>query len=207
MGSGTSFDYAVVKYYPNGDTAWVRRYDGPANGDDRVSAICVDHGGNVYVTGESNGGKTLTDYATVKYRSDGSVAWVKRYNGSGSLDDRPEDVAVDSSGNVYVTGRVNDLLKDVASNKGTTGPDSAGPEPKMVIKRGISSESDFCTVKYYPNGDTAWVMRYEGSSKGNDYPAAIALDALGNVYVTGSSSAAETSADFATIKYVPGAGR
>ena len=51
--SGTDYDYATIKYYSNGDTAWVRRYNGPGNSDDSPSAIGTDDSGNVYVTGWS----------------------------------------------------------------------------------------------------------------------------------------------------------
>ncbi len=37
------------------DTAWVRRYNGPADTSDRANAIDVDGSGNVYVTGYSYG--------------------------------------------------------------------------------------------------------------------------------------------------------
>jgi hypothetical protein len=56
------------------DTAWVRRYNGPANGEDKAVALAVDRSGNAYVTGESPGSGTLSDFATIKYLSDGDTA-------------------------------------------------------------------------------------------------------------------------------------
>jgi len=86
---------------------WVKRYNGPANGYDYASAIAVDSSGNVYVTGNSYGSGTDSDYATIKYNSAGEEMWpsgVRRYNGLANRYDGASAIAVDSSGNVYVTG-------------------------------------------------------------------------------------------------------
>jgi hypothetical protein len=56
----------------------------------------------VYVTGSSIG--TNYDYATIKYNSSGVQQWVIRYNGPGNSYDYASSLAVDGSGNVYVTG-------------------------------------------------------------------------------------------------------
>ena len=83
---------------------WVARYDGPDNYDDEAVAIAVDGSGNVYVTGRSDGSGTAQDYATIKYNSAGQQQWVARYDGPGGNDDVANAIAVDGSGNVYVTG-------------------------------------------------------------------------------------------------------
>jgi hypothetical protein len=174
-GVGSNFDYVTIKYYPNGDTAWVKRYNGPGNFNDEATAIAQDDSGNVYVTGYSMGSGTYYDYATIKYKPNGDTAWVRRYNGSGDSLDLANGIAVDNSGNVYVTGY------------------------SWVTGR----RHDYTTIKYKPNGDTAWVRIYDAPGHSDDVANAIALDGAGNIYVTGGSMGAGTSEDYATIKYKP----
>ncbi len=83
---------------------WVARYNGPANSGDYAFAIAMDSSGNVYVTGWSYGSGTDRDYATVKYDTDGNELWAAWYNGPGNVYYSAYAIAVDSSGNVYVTG-------------------------------------------------------------------------------------------------------
>jgi hypothetical protein len=171
--SGTRDDYATIKYLPNGDTAWIRRYDGPISYDDQARAIAVDYSGNVLVTGLSWGDGTSEDYATIKYNSNGDVAWVERYHGEGEWADLALALAVDPSGNVYVTG----------------------------WSWGSGTCEDYLTIKYLPNGDTAWVRRYNGPGDSTDIAYAIAVDASGNAYVTGTSYGSAAGLDYATVKY------
>jgi len=104
-GSGTWYDYATVKYNSAGAQQWAVRYNGPAgSGDDQAKALALDGSGNVYVTGHSTGSGTGIDYATVRYGSDGVEQWVARYDGPTGGEDRGNALALDGSGNVYVTG-------------------------------------------------------------------------------------------------------
>jgi hypothetical protein len=224
--SGSNYDYATMKYYPNGDTAWVRRYDGPGNNDDEANAVAVDGSGNVYVTGESWGTEFYYDYATMKYYSNGDTAWVRRYNGPGNGGDIASAMAVDDSGNVYVTGKSygSGSNYDYATMKyypnGETawvrvynGPGNSDDEANALAVDGFGNvyvtggsfdsevNWDYVTIKYYPNGDTAWVSRFNGPANGEDKAYAIALDRLNNVYVTGYSDSTGSYQDYATIKY------
>lgn len=62
-------DYATVAYQvSNGARLWVSRFTGLGNSFDQVNALAVNpKGGAVYVTGFSEVGLTMGDYATVAY--------------------------------------------------------------------------------------------------------------------------------------------
>lgn len=173
-GVGSDFDYATIKYSPDGAQLWVARYNGPSNSVDQASRVVVDSAKNVYVTGASTGSGTNFDYATLKYSPAGVQLWVARYNGPSNGIDKATDLALDANGNVFVTG-------------------SSELSP---------GKSDYATIKYSPDGVQLWAQRYDGASAGDDDANALALDANGDVYVTGQSKGSGTGYDFATVKYL-----
>ncbi|MCG3155930.1 MAG: hypothetical protein DKINENOH_02538 [bacterium] len=173
--AGASDDYTTIKYSPMGNELWVRHYDGPGQEQDRATALAIDAGGNVYVTGESRGAGTGNDYATIKYDGDGNELWVARHNGAGPTNsfNCAYDIAVDDLSNVYVAG----------------------------VSRGARTSSDFVTVKYNFAGELQWLTRYNGPVNGVDSPSFLKLDEHGNVYVAGWSYGVGTSVDYAVVKY------
>jgi len=104
-GIGTASDYATIKYNSSGVRQWIQRYNGPGNSGDVASSIVVDGLGNVYITGLISVNGSVGDYATIKYNSSGVQQWVQRYNGPGNDHEVATSIAVDGSGNVYVTGQ------------------------------------------------------------------------------------------------------
>jgi uncharacterized delta-60 repeat protein len=166
-------DYIVIKYNGNGDQQWAERYNGLGNGYDAPYGVALDDSGNVYVTGSSTGDGTGSDYTTIKYNSDGVQQWAQSYNGPGNGYDAALAVAVDATGNVYVTGT-------------------------STAKNGLT---DCTTIKYDTNGNQQWAEIYDGLASGTDYGNSIAVDDSGNVYVTGSSEGTETNRDYLTLKY------
>src|ERR1043165_4765868 len=101
-------DYVTIKYSGAGLPMWTNRYNGPGNGYNRANAVALDSSGNVFVMGY--GGRMTniysyyTGYATVAYSSAGVPLWTNRFDGPGNSNDRAKAVAVDRSGNVFVTG-------------------------------------------------------------------------------------------------------
>lgn len=173
------YNYATVKYRPNGDTAWVRTYNGTGSDEDRAYAIAVDDDGNVFITGAS-WGIYYDDYATVKYDSNGVEQWVARYNGPSNSYDKAFDLALDYGGNVYVTG----------------------------YSGGTDGNNDFCTIKYNSEGGEVWVARYNGPGNLVDIALGLTRDIAGNIYVTGYSvnppSPYISTTDLVTVKYTAG---
>jgi uncharacterized delta-60 repeat protein len=166
-------DYVVIKYNSNGDQQWAQRYNGLGNDYDAPYGIALDGSANVYVTGTSAGDESGLDYTTIKYNTDGQQQWAKSYNGSGNSYDAAMALAVDTSGDVYVTGL-------------------------STAQNGLG---DCVTIKYDTEGTQQWAKTYDGAANGNDFGNSVAIDTSGNVYVTGSSAGADKGQDYLTIKY------
>jgi hypothetical protein len=221
-----NLDYAVIKYSSSGAQLWAKRYDGPAGKSDYAKSVAVDASGNVYVSGFSDGNNDL-DYLTIKYNSSGTQLWAQRYNGTGDSTDYEYAMAIDGSGNVYVTGSTiraginNHYLTVKYSTAGVlqwvqeyNGPgigddiaysiavDASANVYVTGVSAGNGSQGDYTTIKYNTSGVQQWVSRYNGGANGDDVGISIALDASGNVYVTGGSQgSAANSFDYATVKY------
>jgi hypothetical protein len=174
-GSGGYYDYATVAYSSAGVALWTNRYGGPAMFDDYPQAIATDGNGNVYVAGYSRGSGTGWDYATVAYSSGGVPLWTNLYDGAANSDDQALAMAVDGSGNVYVTGR------------------SGYPT------------YDYATLAYSSSGVPLWTNRYNGPGNDDDEAIDVAVDGQGIVYVTGSAVRAiiypYSYRDWTTIAY------
>ncbi|MBL0047608.1 MAG: SBBP repeat-containing protein [Bacteroidetes bacterium] len=179
--NGTNFDYGFRSYSLSGSPLSGGVYDG-AFGDDVPSGMVIDAAENVYITGKSASslGNLYSDYATAKFNSNGTLLWVKRYNGPNNLNDEANGIAIDQSANVFVTGVSDD-------------------DPI-----GLNQSANFATIAYNSNGDSLWTRIYNGASNLNDAAKAIAVDNVGTSYITGevnNGTASVPNLDVFTIKY------
>ena len=173
VSGGSGNDYLVIKYDPDGLELWTAGYNSPDNGNDRAFKIVTDAQDNVIVSGYSYGAGTSYDYTSVKFDEQGNQLWTARYNGTGNSGDYVQDLTVDETGNIYITGYVYNL--------------GAG--------------RDYATIKYDADGNQLWAATFDGAAQGSDYAAALLVDDWNNVYVTGYSYGIGTGYDITTVKY------
>ncbi|HEV8539148.1 MAG TPA: SBBP repeat-containing protein [Bacteroidota bacterium] len=226
----SAYDFVIIKYDSSGAQKWVASYNGTGNGSDLASAIATDEADNTYVTGLSDGGGTGYDFATVKYDAGGAIRWAARYNGPANLDDRAVDVTVDGARSVYVTGwsagedHIDEIVIVKYDSNGEQrwaerfhAPDHEGDRAQAIVLdasrnvyvTGTSFHSgfrdvDYVTMSYDSDGQVRWVRYYDGPARGDDEPAALAIDGQANVYVAGKSAADDLSTDIVSLKYDSG---
>ena len=153
------------------------------SGDDFGHDIAVDSSGNAYVTGQASSSDFPTenpfqgsggfDAFVTKLSSSGSTLIYSTYLG-GSDTDEGRGIAVDSSGNAYVTGYTR------SSDFPTQNPYDSG----------LSGSDDVFVTKLSSSGDTLIYSTYLGGSDyqigtSKDFSGGIAVDSSGNAYVTG----------------------
>ena len=169
MDASAAYDYVTLKYDSTGAQVWRTRYGHAGAHGFEATAIAVDGGGNVAVTGATQvGGGTVqpTDMTTVYYSSDGVEQWARTFSGTGDngiFDDRGTSVAFDSNGHVIAAGW--------ATMTGTA--------------------IDYLVVKYDSSGVEQWHALYNempsspSTADSYDYAYAVAVDAAGGIHVAG----------------------
>ena len=186
----------LVKYNLNGGIIWAKSF--LSNYDNIASGIAVDNAGNVFVTGYSQSDSVIfgtqylinshpnsTDYTTgyvVKFDSNGNVLWLKGSVGGGVV---PRDIAIDASGNAYITGIVVHETGTIAGNNLIT--------PGLFV------------MKFDGSGNSLWFNQTNISPAINTEGNALAIDKSGACIVVGTFVA---DADFGstTIVYTGSAG-
>jgi hypothetical protein len=172
-------DAYVAKLSASGILQWNTFLGGSESGEYGTS-IALDTSGNIYVAGTAYGtwGSPIrpflggySDIFVAKLNGSGTLQWNTFLgsgddSGQGLGDDYGNGIAVDTNGNIYVTG---------ASDKTWGSP----------IRLYTGVKEDTVVAKLSNSGALQW-NTFLGSSYA-DYGYAIALDASGNAYVTGSS--------------------
>src|ERR1043165_6659230 len=91
----SNYDAATIKSDGAGNQLWARISQGVTGGADAPRRVVFDAVGNAYVGLRSNNG-TDDDAAVIKYRADGTEAWVYRYDHGTA--DTMRDMAIDATG-------------------------------------------------------------------------------------------------------------
>jgi hypothetical protein len=168
-------DIITIKYDSYGNQSSLATFNGGGNSEDKAFGIAVDENDNMYVVGYTT--NSNVDYAILSYSSSGSLNWSNSYNGTGNGEDKAFGIAVDESGNSYITGY------------------------------SMTSETnyDYVTLMVNSSGSIAWTSSYNGTGNGDDKASALGLifseGAISQVVVTGESYGTNVNNDFATVRY------
>jgi Beta-propeller repeat len=162
--SSGQLDIFLTKFDSTGNKLFTRQIGTPYN--DIGYAIAVDGSGNVYVTGSTGG--SLPGNATAgqldvflaKFDSSGRLLFIQQFGTQ--QNDIGYGIALDSSGNVFITG-------------------STGGSLPGNLSAGLT---DIFLARLDPNGNLA--IRQFGTPF-EDISYAVALDSSGNVYITGTT--------------------
>jgi hypothetical protein len=215
-------DILVIKYLPNGDTAWVRQYGGPPGSNDVANDIAVHSSGYVAVAGTSEGGMIMLLYDIY-----GELQWMAAYG-----DGQATAVTFDNRGFPVMTGYswtfergddITTICYDIDGVEQWTRLQSTYVDYQTedrgaaigvdifnnIVVAGTSTDTtyykNYCTVKYDEDGNRQWVTyyttTYSGWSEDRLNALAVGQDANADIYVTGQSRGANADYDFATVKY------
>jgi len=164
--------FSYSKSFSQTQTEWVQRFNSPGNYNDYVTDMAIDKSGNIFLTGYVHVNDTDQNFVTIKYNTQGGEQWVRYYDGPDHREVKPVAIAVDDSGNVFVTG----------------------------YSYSYSEFDDILIIRYNENGDSIWTRKFLGIGHVSDRPNAMALDKNGNVIISGSAVGIN-SMDALTMKY------
>lgn len=152
-GVGDSQKGIIFKYNSSGTLQWQKEVPNMVSG-----FIAMDSSSNIYVAGTFYTGGSNANWLIMKLNNSGSLTWAREMTGSDH--DFVTGIALDSSGNVYVSGHARSS--------------SAG-------------NYDMAIAKYNTSGTFQWHYYYGGS--GWETTTGIAVDSSSNAYTLSYSSA------------------
>jgi hypothetical protein len=185
-------DAFLSKLDSDGNFVWARTWGGLY--EDSSISVAIDGLGNLYVTGrytetadfdpgagvDSHTSNGSQDVFLSKFDPDGNFIWARTWGGLGQDDGRA--VAIDGSGNVYITG----FFYEEADLDPGAGVDD------HITHGGF----DVFLSKFDPDGNYVWARTWGGIK--DDFAWSVAIDGAGNSYVAGSF--------WDTVDFDPGAG-
>jgi hypothetical protein len=175
-------DMVTLKYSPEGELVWERRYGGGRSFYEGPGAMVVDDEGHVFVTGTAAHVDSLrSDIVTLKYDSRGELLWARHGFGGSQAYGGGTAIVLDGEGGVV-----------------TTGYSSVGA--------GELKSMDIVTVRYDAEGNILWQRSFASAEGGADRAWALARDKDGNYVVAGQADAApdwlgNSTHDVVTIQY------
>jgi len=168
----------ILKVDASGKIIWATSADGGYSPSGTSEGIALDKSGNIYFTGSFHssgtfGKKNLAgngahEIFVAKLTTGGVWKWA--VSAGGSKNDRGEDIAVDKSGNILVTG--------IFADKATFGSAS-------LTAAGSQGKHDVFVTKLDSAGGFKWAAQAGSAGAVSDDGQGIDVDGAGNAYITG----------------------
>lgn len=190
--AGGGADAFVAKLNPSGSALAFSTYLG-GSGDDRAFGIGLDSAGNVYVAGSTQSANFPVTPASFQTLLKGSKnAFVSKLNPAGNAlaystylggsgVDQANGIAVDSTGDAFVTG----------FTESSNFPTQQAVQALLGITGGSSCGTNLCSDAFIteinPTGASLTSSTFLGGN-GSDFSQAIALDSTGSAYIAGSTA-------------------
>src|SRR5690554_4994913 len=218
----TGVDFGILKYSPNGALIWANSWNGAANGIDVPADIDIDNSGNIFLVGGTQSSNGFSDYAVVKFHSDGVYQWHTTYDHA-SLHDAATSMSFNANNIVvsgasastptnwdYATLEINKTNGTIINIKRTVVP-GVGLDNAVAVTSDVNNNTyitgyveengnrNIQTVKLNSNFGLEWVKNFEGGLE--DVAKAIGIDNFGNVYIAGTKENPNGGKDYITIKY------
>ncbi len=176
--SAGDYDGTIVKFDPNGNFSWAKRFGGTDS--DKAYGIASDKNGSIYVTGYFVGtadfsptvnltGNGHTDIFLAKYNTAGTLQWATMAGDTGF--DRGWDVMLNVNGDIIITGEF---------QTGYFGTNH-------VFSRG---NEDMFLAAYNSNGANLWAI--DGGGVEDDIGRGLGHDTSGNILVIGDYASTAT---------------
>ena len=175
--NGNDDDFRTLKYSSSGTQLFNVAND--FVDDDRADFMDVNPDGSFVIGGRSDGSATAIvnyNYRIVKYGSSGAQQWTSTYDGTAANDDILQDIDLNSSGEVLVTGYSDALATAVIQN-------------------------NLVSIRYNNTGTAIWTKIYTGNSSFDDEGSACLLDNTGKAWVAGHTENAQAQRDAILISY------
>jgi hypothetical protein len=223
--TATTFKFASVRYTATTGAFIASTISASSSiGFKMVTGCVTDAAHNMYVTGWEYNLSTGFDYRTIKLDSALTQIWSASFDGASHLDDQSNGIAMDGSGNVYVTGfstsaNGKDYTTIKYNSSGTqqwveyyNDPNNDEDVANAIVldNNGLpvvtgyhfnGSSKDYHTIKYGVSGTVIWSSNYNGLNNKDDRAFDIACDANNDIIVTGQTQTASLALEYTTVKY------
>jgi len=180
--NGSSGSVFVSKLTASGNLMWAKQFGGPGSTSERINSHTINASGDIYTTGYFSGIADFNpDAGVYNLTALGNCSFTSRLNSSGSFDWAK---SAGKGAGAYDKSMVTDRTGNVLTTGGFWGTVDFDPGPGIFNLTNDANEKDIFIYKSDASGNFLWAKQMNGTAS-DDYANAIAVDSLGDIYITG----------------------